>query len=118
MCAMCSVAGPTSRARCRTKPLAAYAVGHSVCHPHADNWPHVTPRNNIAVSPPTSFATQGAMIRTRHLRHACSSLAVLMTVSSYAVAQGRGGGGAPPSIEERTSGTRKLDGYFPLYWDE
>jgi len=22
------------------------------------------------------------------------------------------------SIEERTSGTRKLDGYFPLYWDE
>src|SRR4051812_18347062 len=58
------------------------------------------------------------MIRIRHLRRACSSLAVLMIVSSYAAAQGRGGGGAPPSIEERTSGTRKLDGYFPLYWDE
>src|ERR1019366_7349182 len=38
--------------------------------------------------------------------------------------QGRGGGGqaAPagrtPSIEERTAGMQKLDGYFPLYWDE
>jgi hypothetical protein len=25
---------------------------------------------------------------------------------------------APQSIEERTSGMKKLDGYFPLYWDE
>src|SRR5688572_13609135 len=25
---------------------------------------------------------------------------------------------APPSIEDRTSGLKKLDGYFPLYWDE
>ena len=25
---------------------------------------------------------------------------------------------APPSIEDRTSGMKKLDGYFPLYWDE
>ncbi len=58
------------------------------------------------------------MTRNRHLRRACTSLVVLMTVSSYAAAQGRGGGGAPPSIEERTSGMRKLDGYFPLYWDE
>jgi len=24
----------------------------------------------------------------------------------------------PPSVEDRTSGTKKLDGYFPLYWDE
>ncbi len=24
----------------------------------------------------------------------------------------------PPSIEDRTSGMKKLDGYFPLYWDE
>src|ERR1017187_7251525 len=23
-----------------------------------------------------------------------------------------------PAIEERTAGMRKLDGYFPLYWDE
>lgn len=24
----------------------------------------------------------------------------------------------PPSIEDRTSGMKKMDGYFPLYWDE
>jgi hypothetical protein len=28
------------------------------------------------------------------------------------------GGGATPSIDDRTAGLRKLDGYFPLYWDE
>jgi hypothetical protein len=36
-------------------------------------------------------------------------------------AQGRGGAqpaGPPPRIEERTSGMQKVDGYFPLYWDE
>jgi hypothetical protein len=38
-------------------------------------------------------------------------------------AQGRGGGGgaAPariPPIEERVAGMQKLDGYFPLYWEE
>jgi hypothetical protein len=26
--------------------------------------------------------------------------------------------GPVPSIEERTTGMRKMDGYFPLYWDE
>ena len=39
-------------------------------------------------------------------------------------AQGRGGGGGNavpariPSIEERTNGMQKLDGFFPLYWDQ
>src|SRR5580698_8174603 len=36
-------------------------------------------------------------------------------------AQQRGSNQAPehvPAIEERTSGMRKIDGYFPLYWDE
>src|SRR5271157_295900 len=38
-------------------------------------------------------------------------------------AQGRGGGTPPsagrtPTIEERTAGMTKLDGYFPLYWDD
>jgi hypothetical protein len=38
-------------------------------------------------------------------------------------AAGRGGGqapagGRPPSIESRTAGMQKLDGCFPLYWDE
>ncbi len=32
---------------------------------------------------------------------------------------GAGGGGGPmPTIEDRTSGMRKIDGFFPLYWDE
>src|SRR5580658_2777778 len=34
---------------------------------------------------------------------------------------GRGGGATPAAattIEERTAGMQKLDGYFPLYWDE
>src|SRR4026208_2280651 len=25
---------------------------------------------------------------------------------------------APQSVEDRTAGLKKLDGYFPLYWDE
>ena len=38
-------------------------------------------------------------------------------------AQGRGGGtaqapGRIPPIEERVNGMQKLDGYFPLYWDD
>jgi uncharacterized protein DUF4953/uncharacterized protein DUF5117 len=37
-------------------------------------------------------------------------------------AQGRGGGqaqgGAIPSIGDRTSSLKKIDGFFPLYWDE
>ncbi len=37
-------------------------------------------------------------------------------------AQGRGGAAQAPArippIEERTAGMQKIDGYFPLYWDE
>jgi hypothetical protein len=29
-----------------------------------------------------------------------------------------GGGGPVPSVDVRTSGMQKIDGYFPLYWDE
>jgi hypothetical protein len=29
-----------------------------------------------------------------------------------------GGGGPVPAIDARTSGMQKIDGYFPLYWDE
>ena len=40
-----------------------------------------------------------------------------------AAAAARGGGqgaaaGPIPSIDERTAGMQKIDGYFPLYWDE
>jgi hypothetical protein len=27
-------------------------------------------------------------------------------------------GGPTPTIEDRTNGLRKIDGFFPLYWDE
>jgi hypothetical protein len=43
------------------------------------------------------------------------------TSSGQGAAQGRGGAGAGgpiPSIEDRTNGMRKIDGYFPLYWDD
>jgi len=48
---------------------------------------------------------------------------LLLSVVSLSVlhAQGRGGGaagGRVPPIEERVNGMQKLDGYFPLYWDE
>jgi hypothetical protein len=32
--------------------------------------------------------------------------------------RGPEGGGAPPSIAERTKNLKKMDGFFPLYWDE
>ena len=47
---------------------------------------------------------------------------LLLPAPIYAQPGGRGGGaqaaGPVPTIEERTSGMRKIDGYFPLYWDE
>jgi len=45
-------------------------------------------------------------------------------LSPLAAQQGAGRGGAvqpagpPPRIEDRTNGMQKIDGYFPLYWDE
>src|SRR5437763_4279956 len=48
---------------------------------------------------------------------------MLSCAAPPAQAQGRGGGGQgatarTPSIDERTNGLQKLDGFFPLYWDE
>ncbi|MEI9976610.1 MAG: hypothetical protein WDO73_33875 [Ignavibacteriota bacterium] len=45
-------------------------------------------------------------------------------LSPLSAQQGAGRGaaaanaGPPPRIEDRTNGMRKIDGYFPLYWDE
>jgi Met-zincin/Domain of unknown function (DUF5117) len=39
------------------------------------------------------------------------------TVWGQPAQQGRAAG-AIPSIDDRTNGMRKIDGYFPLYWDE
>ena len=46
---------------------------------------------------------------------------ITLSLSSALVFAQRGGppaSGPPTSIEARTSGMQKLDGYFPLYWDE
>src|SRR5579885_2367346 len=68
------------------------------------------------MSPCSVRATINPMFRTL-------LTAALAALALYAQG-GRGSGGgqqAPariPSIEERTSGMRKIDGYFPMYWEE
>src|SRR5579863_6868143 len=51
----------------------------------------------------------------------------LFSLALHAQQGGRGGGqgaaaalagGRVPTIEERVAGMQKIDGYFPLYWDE
>ncbi|MFN2446711.1 MAG: DUF5117 domain-containing protein [Vicinamibacterales bacterium] len=44
------------------------------------------------------------------------TIAVATTGTLHAQQQQRPG--AMPSIDDRTEGLRKIDGYFPLYWDE
>src|SRR5688572_8058169 len=59
-------------------------------------------------------------------RSATSVTLCLLFFAAPASAQGqRGGAGAGagradaiPSIADRTSGMKKVDGFFPLYWDE
>ena len=50
----------------------------------------------------------------------CLYLRSVPFMHSRGGAEGRRGGSGTRSqtIEERTNGMRKLDGYFPLYWDE
>ena len=53
-------------------------------------------------------------------RFATAALAATL-ITSPAFAQGRGNqeaGGAPPPIAERTKNLKKIDGFFPLYWDD
>jgi hypothetical protein len=58
------------------------------------------------------------------MSRAFTTTALALTLAAPALfAQGRGGAGAQPparipSIEERTTGMQKMDGYFPMYWDE
>src|SRR5580692_1583182 len=54
-----------------------------------------------------------------------AAFALLLAWQSSPLHAQRGGAGAgaaapahTPTIEERTAGMQKLDGYFPLYWDE
>lgn len=51
------------------------------------------------------------------------SLAAFLLAAMAPLGAGQQGGaparsGPPPSIDDRTAGLRKIDGYFPLYWDE
>jgi hypothetical protein len=60
------------------------------------------------------------------MRRTFTLVVCLLAVSWMAgpLAQGGGGGQGParggklPSIDERTSGFKKLDGFFPLYWED
>ena len=60
------------------------------------------------------------MSHSRFLNLAVTAL--VLTVSASALAQppaGRRADAGPlPFIEEKTAGMKKLDGFFPLYWDE
>ena len=61
------------------------------------------------------------MLRYRFVSAATVASITLLSTGQTAFAQGRGGGGSdgnPPTIEARTAGMQKIDGYFPLYWDE
>ncbi len=51
----------------------------------------------------------------------CVSVIVALVVSQSPLAAQQPGGGRPgplPTIEDRTAGLRKIDGFVPLYWDE
>jgi hypothetical protein len=54
-------------------------------------------------------------------RFATAALAATL-ITTPAYAQGRGnqeaGGAPPPPIAERTKNLKKIDGFYPLYWDE
>jgi hypothetical protein len=55
----------------------------------------------------------------RRLTILVSMMAVALTATARAQQQTPPQRSGPvPSIDDRTSGLRKLDGYFPLYWDE
>jgi hypothetical protein len=46
------------------------------------------------------------------------AVATIAIASPTAIAQPGQRAAATPSIEDRVAGLRKIDGYFPLYWDE
>jgi hypothetical protein len=64
------------------------------------------------------------MLRASVTAAAVLGCALLMTAPYHAQTPGAGqaraaaASGRTPTIEDRTAGLQKLDGYFPLYWDE
>ncbi len=57
-----------------------------------------------------------------HCRHVPLLTLVIVSItalpSSGQTPASRSGAASLPGIEEKTAGMKKLDGYFPLYWDE
>lgn len=49
---------------------------------------------------------------------AISIVAVSLTTAGFAQGRGNQEAGPPPSIAERTKNFKKIDGFFPMYWDE
>jgi Met-zincin/Domain of unknown function (DUF5117) len=68
----------------------------------------------------TVLAVLGAIAFRAEYTPASAQAPGSSTSAGQAGGQGRGGGGSGPipSIEDRTNGMRKIDGYFPLYWDD
>lgn len=71
----------------------------------------------------TAFISAVALAGAALVASAPSPLGHVAVLHAQAAAGQRGGGqgaqaGRMPSIDERTNGMKKLDGYFPLYWDE
>ncbi|MDQ2667311.1 MAG: zinc-dependent metalloprotease [Gemmatimonadota bacterium] len=59
------------------------------------------------------------MMRIRRLLYVLAAVATApATVALHAQAAPAQRGAAMQTVEDRTSGMRKIDGYFPLYWDE
>ena len=62
------------------------------------------------------------MLKVSTLLSICALVLFLSTPASASAQGGRGGGDAstspPPSIEDKTEGMQKIDGFMPLYWEE
>src|SRR4051812_23437387 len=57
-------------------------------------------------------------MRFRFFAFAYAAAMLTSAPARLAVAQQPGRPAATPSIEDRIAGLRKIDGYFPLYWDD
>jgi len=76
---------------------------------------------NARVAPRPAARFQPRLAFQATVLAAALLLALTATASALAAQGGRGGGQAQtalPTIEQRTAGMRKLDGFFPLYWEE
>src|SRR5262245_36558080 len=78
-----------------------------------------TARSHSLVIPGMSNSVPNCHMHTRRVWSiAAAVLATISLSSNIAESQQQQRAGPPPPIEGRTTGLRKIDGYFPLYWDE